>query len=254
VDAGIDDGTEVGGRFDPLLAKIVAHGADRGEALARLVAALDSTLVLGLVTNLRFLRWLVRQPVVSAGDARIDTLGRIWPAAGLSEGAVPEAAWTAAARVLGGGGWRVNGPSAVRLATEDETRTVRTSPIGAEDDAQTLPAAVRDGDTVHVDVGGRSVAIEMAPPPEVGSAGRAALAAHHGAADATVTAPMPGAVLTVHVAVGARVEPGDPLVTLEAMKMVHVVAAPTGGTVAELLVASGSQVARGQRLAAIEAG
>src|SRR6185295_1799113 len=80
VDAGIADGDEVTGRFDPMLAKIVAFGSDRREALARLTAALDETVVLGLTTNLRFLRWLVRQWAVTRGDARIDTLDAIWPA------------------------------------------------------------------------------------------------------------------------------------------------------------------------------
>ncbi len=63
IDAGIVAGTDVGDRFDPMLAKIVAGGRDRAEALGRLARALDETVVLGLTTNLRFLRWLVRQPV-----------------------------------------------------------------------------------------------------------------------------------------------------------------------------------------------
>jgi acetyl-CoA/propionyl-CoA carboxylase biotin carboxyl carrier protein len=79
VDAGIAIGTEIGGRFDPMLAKVIAWGPDRPEAFERLARALDDTVVLGIVTNLRFLRWLVRQPVVLAGDARTDTLDRIWP-------------------------------------------------------------------------------------------------------------------------------------------------------------------------------
>ncbi len=62
-----------------MLAKVIAHGADRREALERLTRALDETVVLGLTTNLRFLRWLVRQPAVRDGQMRIDTLGRIWP-------------------------------------------------------------------------------------------------------------------------------------------------------------------------------
>src|SRR4029079_6649496 len=79
VDAGIEAGSEIGGRFDPMLAKVVAWGPDRVTALDRLQAALDETVVLGVVTNLRFLRWLVRQPVVRTGEARTDTLDRIWP-------------------------------------------------------------------------------------------------------------------------------------------------------------------------------
>ena len=67
VDAGIELGSEIGGRFDPMLAKIVAWGPDRAAAFERLARALDGTVVLGVVTNLRFLRWLVRQPVVLDG-------------------------------------------------------------------------------------------------------------------------------------------------------------------------------------------
>ena len=59
---------------------------------------------------------------------------------------------------------------------------------------------------------------------------------------------MPGAVLAIHVAAGAAVEPGQPLVTLEAMKMEHVVTASVAGVVDEILVRPGEQVARGQRL------
>ena len=101
VDAGIELGTEVGSRFDPMLAKIVAHGRDRAEAFDRLTAALDETVVLGVVTNLRFLRWLVRQPVVLAGEARTDTLDRIWPPDDWAErAAIPDDAWQAAAAAL----------------------------------------------------------------------------------------------------------------------------------------------------------
>ena len=78
VDAGIAGGDAVTGRFDPMLAKVVAHGSSRREALARLTTALDATVVLGLTTNLRFLRWLVRRPEVVRGEARIDTLDVTW--------------------------------------------------------------------------------------------------------------------------------------------------------------------------------
>jgi len=258
VDAGIEVGTEVGGRFDPMLAKIVAHGRDRGQALDRLVAALDGTLVLGLVTNLRVLRWLVRQPVVRDGEARIDTLDRIWPPDGWTDLArPPEEAWRTAAAALAGpsgdgpsadpwaGAWRLNAPPSVRLATDDEQRPVRND-LPVEQ-----PAHIRVGDTVHVDVAGRSVAFRLAPPPDVDRAARAA-ARVHGGGPAELTAPMPGSVIAVHVPVGATVEAGDPIVTLEAMKMEHVVGAPVGGRVTELAVAPGDQVARGQPLATVE--
>ncbi|HET9345191.1 MAG TPA: biotin/lipoyl-containing protein, partial [Candidatus Limnocylindrales bacterium] len=250
VDAGVAAGDEVGGRFDPMLAKIVAHGADRSEALSRLQGALDSTTVLGLVTNLRFLRWLVRQPVVVAGQARIDTLDRIWPPDDWAERtAITDDAWQVAARLLGTGGWRLNAPAALRLAAEgaDAERTVAIEDLPAE-----APAAVRAGDAVHVDLAGRSVAFRVAPPPDVDRAARAA-AAHGGAGGPVeIVAPMPGSVLRLHVAPGDDVDAGDPLVTLEAMKMEHVVAAGASGRVAEIAVTAGRQVARGDVLAVIQ--
>ena len=258
VDPGIEAGADVGGRFDPMLAKIVAHGSDRAQAFDRLTEALDGTLVLGLVTNLRFLRWLVRQPVLREGEARIDTLDRIWPPDGWANRArPPEEAWRTAALALAGptgdrppadpwaGAWRLNAPPTVRLEIDDEQRPVPLDPPAE------APAAIRVGDLVHVDVAGRSVAFGLAPPPDVDRAARAA-ARIHGGGPAELTAPMPGSVIAVHVAVGGSVEAGDPVVTLEAMKMEHVVGAPVGGTVSEVAVAPGNQVARGQQLAIVE--
>ena len=249
VDAGVDRGTEVGGRFDPLLAKIVAHGRDRIEALDRLTAALDETVVLGLTTNLRFLRWLVRQPAVRDGDARIDTLARIWPPEGWAATAiVPAEAWRAAARVLGPGGWRLNADPVVRLAAGDETRTVVVA--GYPEEPPTALAVAGDG--VHVDVGGRSVEFRVASPPDVDTAARAAAAHGHVTGASEVVAPMPGSVVAVHAAVGDSLEAGAPIVTLEAMKMEHAVAAPMDARLADLLVGPGDQVTRGQLLAVLE--
>ena len=265
VDAGIAVGTEVGPRFDPLLAKIVAAGKDRAEAFARLERALDETVVLGLVTNLRFLRWLVREPAVRKGLIRTDTLDRIWPPddwAGRT--ALPDAAWDAAAWLLGGtadghsplrpdafaGAFRLNGPPMVRLATDDGTeRSVAVpSPGDAPADA---PGVVADG-TAFVNVGGRSIAFRLAPPPDVDRAARAAAGHMRGGGPRTVVAPMPGSVVTVHVGVGDLVEGGAPLVTLEAMKMEHGVVAPGPGRVTEILVRPGAQVGRGDPLATID--
>jgi len=104
-----------------------------------------------------------------------------------------------------------------------------------------------------VDVDGRSVAFRVAPPPDVDQAARVAAAHASGGAPADVVAPMPGAVLAVHVRVGDEVAAGDPIVTLEAMKMEHVVAAQGSGRVTELSVGAGDQVVRGASLATIEA-
>jgi acetyl-CoA/propionyl-CoA carboxylase biotin carboxyl carrier protein len=261
-DAGVELGDVVGGRFDPMLAKIVAWGPDREVAFDRLTAALDETIVLGLVTNLRFLRWLVREPVVREGQARTDTLDRIWPPddwATLT--AIPDAAWTAAASALvdaddatdpWAGGWRINARPAVMLEADGIRRRIA---VGRHEVASAdAVEVVRAGDTVYLGLDGRSTAFRLAPPPDVDSAARAA--ATHTTAGASGpaqgVAPMPGSVLRLHVGQGAVVAPGDPVVTLEAMKMEHVVAAAIGGRVVDLLVRPADQVTRGQPLAIIE--
>jgi acetyl-CoA/propionyl-CoA carboxylase biotin carboxyl carrier protein len=254
-----------------MLAKIAVVGTDRVEALTRLTQALDATVVLGLTTNLRFLRWLVRQPVVVEGEARIDTLARIWqPAVGV--GQVPDTAWSTAARLLQAtteswgadapgaqpdrrradpwaGGWRVNAPPRMRLVLDgDLERTIEVPDRGGPPDQAAILAA--DG-TAHVDVDGRSLPFRIAPAPDVDDAIRAA-AAHHTGGIGPVAAPMPGSVLAIHVAPGATVLAGDPLATLEAMKMEHVVLAPGPGTVAAVEVAVSDQVRRGQTLIVLE--
>jgi acetyl-CoA/propionyl-CoA carboxylase biotin carboxyl carrier protein len=250
VDAGIDEGDEVTGRFDPMLAKVIAHGHDRAEAFDRLADALDRTVILGLTTNLRFLRWLVREPAVRAGQARIDTLDRTWPPDAWAERtAIPEAAWLTAALALGADGWRLNGPARVRLAAEDGSE--RVVELEASREPADEPAVALSGATAHVDIEGRSVAIRLAPPPDVDRAVRAAVA-HHAGGPAEIASPMPGSVLAVHVVAGAVVEAGDPIVTLEAMKMEHLVASPFAGTIAELHVRRTDQVTRGQTLAVVE--
>ena len=123
-------GRRVSDRYDPMLAKLIAHGPTRDEALARLRGALDETLVLGVRTNLRFLRWLLDQPAMRDGEVRTDTI------AGLELPEPPhrdDAAWRAAAAALlardraaapWGGGWRASAPAAVRLRHGDEERRV----------------------------------------------------------------------------------------------------------------------------------
>jgi acetyl-CoA/propionyl-CoA carboxylase biotin carboxyl carrier protein len=256
VDAGIDEGSEVSARFDPMLAKIVAHGDDRPTALDRLQHALDGTSVIGLTTNLRFLRWLVREPAVRNGQMRIETLARIWPPDDwAARVAIPDAAWRTAGRALAGAGWhgawRLNGPPRIRLASEGVERTVD---LGAASDPGEAgePAIVLAGGVAHVDIAGRSVPIRLAPAPDVDRAARAA-GAQHGGGPVDVLAPMPGSILALHVSDGTAVQAGEPIATLEAMKMEHAVGAPIAGRIGELRVRAGDQVARGDVLAVVEA-
>jgi acetyl/propionyl-CoA carboxylase alpha subunit len=102
VDAGVEEGDEVGTRYDPLIAKLIAHGATRSEALDRLAAALHDTQVTGVVTNLPFLRWLVAEPAFRDGDVSTAFLVEHPPlrAAPLNR---PDAVWRSP--------WRLNLPA-----------------------------------------------------------------------------------------------------------------------------------------------
>jgi acetyl-CoA/propionyl-CoA carboxylase biotin carboxyl carrier protein len=248
VDAGVGEGDEVSSRFDPMLAKIIAHGPDRATALDRLTRALDETLLLGLTTNLRFLRWVVREPAVRDGLVRTDTLERIWPPDDwAARTVIPNEAWSAAAALLTdtdgspwAGGWRLNGPPTIGLQAGGVRRRAGPGPWPAE--------AIRVGGTVHLDVDGRSVPITLAASPDVDRAARSA-ATRGGDGPFELVAPMPGRVIAIHAAPGDAVVAGAPVLTLEAMKMEHAVTAPGDGTLATVLVSLGEQVERGQALA-----
>ena len=249
VDAGIREGDTISDRYDPLLAKVIAHGRTRGEALASLRAALDETLVLGVRTNLRFLRWLLDQPAIRDGEVRTDTLARLMlPAPPQPD----EAAWGAAAGALlspgpgeaWSGGWRSAAPAAVRMRFGEEERRVEVSSIGS------VPVAV-DGAVAHVDVEGQSLELSLAASPSVEEAVRHAAA--HAGGTATLTAPMPGRVIAIRAAEGASVTAHQAVVVVEAMKMEHAVVTPMAGTLVRVAVQVGQQVQRGDPLAEVSA-
>ncbi len=249
VDHGLREGDEVSDRWDPMLAKLVAHGPTRRDALDRLQAALARTRILGVRTNLRFLRWLADQPAMRNGEVRTDTIaGLVLPPAPTPT----EHHWAAAAALLGpdGGdawsdGWRLNAPPARRLRHAGEERTIRVeAPTGAGQDA------VRLEDVVHVDVDGQSLEFTLAPPPTIEEAVRHAAAAGV-EGTAVLIAPMPGRVIAVRASEGAAVRAQQPVVIIEAMKMEHAVLAPIDGTLTRIAVREGQQVTRGEALAEI---
>jgi 3-methylcrotonyl-CoA carboxylase alpha subunit len=249
LETGVREGDPVSDRYDPLLAKLIAHASTRAEALARLRAALDGTLVLGVRTNLRFLRWLLDQPVMRDGNVRTDTLARTAPPPAPQPSPV---AWSAAAAALIGsqpsspwsGGWRGGGAPAVRLRFGDEVRRVEV-PGEAE-----APVAV-EGTTAHVDVEGQSLGLSLAAAPSVEEAARHAAA--HAGSTATLTAPMPGRVIAIPVAERGSVAAHQAIVVIEAMKMEHAVVTPLAGTVTRIFVTTGQQVQRGDLLAEVSA-
>jgi len=253
VDAGVGPGDEVGTGYDPLLAKIVAGGKDRREAVRRLGQALEGTRVLGLVTNLAFLRWIAAADWFARGETFTDTIPTRWHP---EVGPPPDEAWRSAAAAIvtdsSGSmtGWRLNAGPRLRLRSDGEERSLEMA-SGASSPAGTavLERAANGRPVAHVDVGGRSVAFTLAPPPTVESATRQA--GHRGRGSRAVTAPMPGRVIAVAVGAGDAVEIHTPLVVLEAMKMENAVTASTEGTVAAVLVRPGMQVQKGDLLVEI---
>jgi acetyl/propionyl-CoA carboxylase alpha subunit len=250
VDAGIRSGDVVSDRYDPMLAKMIAYGSSRAKALDRLRGALAGTRVLGVATNLRFLRWLLDQPVVAEGEMRTDTIDALR----LLSPAQPSAAiWRGAARALlrnapdgaepWGGGWRTNAPAAVRLTSGDAERRVELS-----DDLPSGGGVVVADDVAYADVEGQSLEFRLAMPPTVEEAVR-----HAGVSEghAVLTAPMPGRVIAVRVREGDAVPEHAAVIVIEAMKMEHAVAAPFAGTLTRLLAREGQQVMRGDVLGEI---
>ncbi|WP_433271790.1 acetyl/propionyl/methylcrotonyl-CoA carboxylase subunit alpha [Actinosynnema sp. CS-041913] len=268
VDSGVEDGSEVGVHYDPMLAKVIAWAPTRKAAIRKLATALDRSAVHGLVTNRELLVRTLRHPAFVAGDTHTGFLHQhalvepprvdIWPLA--------LAAAVALAEIRGTNlplGWR-NLPShpqktvfefagetvEVRyrhtrrgVLTDSSVCVVRASPseVVLERDGvrKALSVAVY-GDLVVVD----GVALRLVPRfPEP----QARLA------EGATVAPMPGTVVRVAVQPGETVEPGAELFVLEAMKMEHRVLAATGGTVAEVLVQPGEQVDAGDVLAVVEA-
>jgi acetyl-CoA/propionyl-CoA carboxylase biotin carboxyl carrier protein len=269
-DSGLSEGTEVSSLYDPMLAKVIVHGPDRPTALRRLRAALAGTVTLGVPTNAGFLRRLLAHPDVVSGDLDTGLVER--DVDGLVPGGVPEEVYEAAAAVRedalrprpDAGGWTdpFSVPSGWRLGGEPAPLTHWLRVPGHEPVAHRTRGRARvTGDRVTVTVDGVTHTFHRAgtwlgrdgdswnvldhDPVEASLGGSA-----HGGAD-SLTAPMPGTVTVVKVAVGDEVTAGQGLVVVEAMKMEHVISAPHDGTVTELDVTPGTTVAMDQVLAVV---
>jgi 3-methylcrotonyl-CoA carboxylase alpha subunit len=269
VDDAIEPGSAIDTDYDSLVAKVVAHGADRPQALARLERALAGFTVLGVTTTTAYLRGLVADDDVRAG--RLDTgliERRGVPAGPMNdEGiAIAAAMLTLADRAARAGddpfdrvdGWRAGGARAashwrLSVAGGEPVDVVvpaeylaMVSPLGAgrfaiEGRGEWLLA--QDGEVTWIGHNGFAWPVRPVSAVDRGAA----------AADGELRAPMPGQVLLVHAAPGDRVKTGDPVVVLESMKMELVLTAPVDGEVTELTVAVGDRVSVDQPLARVEA-
>ena len=271
IDSSLRVGGEITADYDPMLAKVIAWGHDRGEAIARLDTALRHTTLLGVQNNIEYLRLLLADEAVLAGDLDTSLIDRVLPSLVFER---PDAAALAAAALLLHAGrerrsdtvW--SAPSGWRIGAARSTRYLFRVP-GA-DDVEVFVSGTTDAATVvmagdHltaalaetapnsylVTVDGTATRLAMARAgwdlwiARDGTSWRlgildrrdelaAALADRDrsvGPVSPEVRSPMPGTVVAVHAATGDAVTAGQRLVTVEAMKMEHTLLAPIDGTV-----------------------
>jgi acetyl-CoA/propionyl-CoA carboxylase biotin carboxyl carrier protein len=221
VDSGVAEGSEIGALYDPMVAKLIVHDVDRERARRRMLRALREFEITGIRTLVGFHRALLEHPCFVAGET--------------CHGLVESEELAQRAEEL----------------TEHQLAHRTTSVAPASDGALSERATVAEVD-------GRRVAVRaLVPEPayrQLARQRRARTAAGGGGAGSgAVVSPMQGTVLDVKVGDGDRVEVGQVLCIVEAMKMENEVAADRGGTVRQLAVAVGDAVSTGQTICVVEA-
>ncbi|MGN6325316.1 acetyl/propionyl/methylcrotonyl-CoA carboxylase subunit alpha [Pseudolysinimonas sp.] len=257
-DSGLTPGLVVSGDYDPMLAKAIATGADRAEALDRLDAMLAEAVILGVDTNVDFLRSLLALSDMQEGRLDVGLIDRLPP----RDPAVPSDADLAAVADLLHFGPRAVGPWGLdgwRAGRDQAPSTGALRALGGHAYAFThdgVTETVRmvpdpDGSTVWLHRASRTLAID-APDRATRLARRLAAAERAaGPVSPEVRAAMPGTVVQVAVRDGDVVAAGDLLATVEAMKMEHPLTAPLAGTV-RIALQPGHLVRRDQVVATID--
>jgi 3-methylcrotonyl-CoA carboxylase alpha subunit len=239
VDTGVEQGAAISPFYDPMIAKLIAHGETREHAREALADALDEAVVWPLRTNAGFLVELLDHPDVAAGHVDTGLIARegeaLFPPALPSEEALIEAAATLSDA----------GPIAGFRLNAAPRRIGRFLVGDAPVDIDFTEAEASNEVPEHLLVteGGQTWLVEPF---------RATGLAVGAAADGAILAPMPGRLIAVDVTAGQSVTKGQRLVTLEAMKMEHSLVAPFDGTVAELNATEGGQVTEGTTLVRVE--
>jgi len=288
VDTGVRAGDTISIHYDPMIAKLIVWDRDRASAAQRLSEALAEYEVVGVTTNLAFLKTLADHPAFRAAELDTGFIGRhggdLFPAAGpaprlaLAAAALRvltdrQAAVTAMAALSGdphspwnlAHAWRLNGDGYQDLVLLDgETQVlVRAHPHGGgfRLELPDGPALVTgDGETVSLDGVKRRVAlVRIGDDLTIMLGGvnhRLTIvdplkpARSEAAGVGRLTAPMPGKITQVLVAAGDAVKRGAPLLVVEAMKMEHTITAPLDGTIDRVRYAVGDLVEDGAELIA----
>jgi 3-methylcrotonyl-CoA carboxylase alpha subunit len=286
VDDGVREGDSISPFYDSMVAKLIVHGDTREQALARLDEALSQTRIVGLTTNVQFLRHIIRTD--SFATAKLDTaliqreekalfaqepLGLALTAASVVantlyreealKGNDPFSSrdgWRAYGVATRNFGFVFHGDAHNALLTYAHDGRLQLQVNGAQGELTYR----EDGDDLHISFAGHTARVQVFHEAQ-GHDDVAHVFAPQGATRITVvdalahagevqeaggrlTAPMPGKVVSFAVAAGDKVKAGQPLAVMEAMKMEHTIAAPADGEVLELLYAPGDQVAEGEEL------
>ncbi len=287
IDDGVREGDPISPYYDSMIAKLIVHGATREEALARLDDALAQTHIVGLATNVQFLRRVVRSPSFAQADLDTALIQReqavlfnqeplglaLAAAAAVAQTLTREKAAEGADPFSRRDGWQSHGVKVRPFEFEFGGEPARAELTYLHDGALRLAAGDVSG-TLSFSATPQGIDIRFAGQRLLASvyahgetdhvfSRRGAtqivaidLLAHAGEAAADtgrLTAPMPGKVVSFAVKAGDKVSKGQALAVMEAMKMEHTIAAPADGVVAELMYEPGDQVAEGAELLKLNA-
>ncbi|WP_092749891.1 acetyl/propionyl/methylcrotonyl-CoA carboxylase subunit alpha [Rhizobium aethiopicum] len=241
VDSGVEQGDEITAFYDPMIAKIIAHGPNREAALSRLAAACAGIEVWPVRSNAGLLARVAADPDFRA--ARIDTgfldrHGESLVATEPDETAIDKAA-TALSKAANGDPWSVL--TGFRIAGPGDGR-VRVRIDGHLHWGRVRP----DLEANSVEVDEKTVLFDAGNAWPIGLPHAGEVEASQGSGDGAILSPMPGLVISVDVAEGDTVAKGDRLLTVEAMKMEHTLRAPFDGIVGKLQVSTGGRVSENQ--------
>ncbi len=272
VDAGVREGDAVTMFYDPMIAKVIAHGATRDEARLKLARAMEQVEVAGVKTNAAFVARCLRDPAFAAGDIDTGFIDRNMAALAPKPGAArPEDIALAAKGVLLAsasalpGPWGINdtfriggaGFDLVRFA--DGEAAIRGDRVEVGDAGFTVTARL-EGNRLKGAIDGARFDVWFEASPSgvtfIRNGETRTLALHdpfdvEEAGDTRggdIVAPMPGKVIQMLAEAGRAVKRGAPVAVLEAMKMEHTLTAPADAKVAEVLAKPGDQVIEGMLL------
>ncbi|HYD62162.1 MAG TPA: acetyl/propionyl/methylcrotonyl-CoA carboxylase subunit alpha [Noviherbaspirillum sp.] len=289
IDSGVREGDAISPFYDPMIAKLIVWGKNREEALAHMAQALSEYQVVGLATNVAFLKRLVESKPFSGADLDTGLIERnhaelfppvpptVLPVLALavasllvseqSAGAAANDPWASTS------GWRMNTTLLRTLDYADESGAYPVT-IGYNETGWSIAQGATVANMTLVERNGKHLVVKLDGAAVRGTVVRDGEMfhvftggahyplryndplEHAGESEAEggrLTAPMPGKIVAVLVDKGKTVEKGAPLLIMEAMKMEHTITAPANGTVEDLLYAVDDQVTEGAQLLAFKA-